>query len=366
MIHKHFALGLLLALGVSCNGETEEKGASQKKETKGSGSDGSDGSEGSEGKASDASGSGKGSAASGSDAGKASGKGPGSGASGSEAEAEEEEEEGDGGAEEAIKKLLADCGGGDAAKAGPDDVIYERSVTSLPIVKNILIAQIVATTKLDVRVTGAKTEQTSTVTIGALEADFLKKLAEKSAAENSGKVTLTNVPISKYSELSKDKIYDGVICTFVPATAIENTRGGKKTIASFDPPVPTAISPRAVAERYEAEIGKGRTFDGIKVTVKESDHPALKGKKELTGKVTVAKVESTRSVDDGKGGKVDVKGDAAFEMSFDFEGPAVTYALGLPPKVTFFIDHEKHDLAANVVDTAGIENGGTAVFIYSP
>ena len=152
-------------------------------------------------------------------------------------------------------------------------------------------------------------------------------------------------------------------CAFVPVTSIDNSRGGRTTKASFDPPVPSSISPRATAKRYEAEIGKTKTFSDIKIKVNSSDHPDLKGKTNITGTITFEKIDSSTSVDDGKGGKQEIKSDLAYRVTYNFGDPKTTFALGFSPVVLYYISHSKKDLVANIVDTTSA-GGGIAVFLH--
>jgi hypothetical protein len=282
--------------------------------------------------------------------------------------ADDADDDDDAGDDETLEQVLADCGGGDAAKAGPDDVIYEKSLKSLPIVTSVLgglIAKVTAESTLDIKVTGSKTVQDSKVTVKSIEGlggSIAKGKADAAAAANSGATTLTNVPISEYGNLSEHKQYEDIVCTIVPVTKVENDRGGKKTVAEFDPPVASSISPRAIAKRYKTELGSSKTFDDIKVKIVETDNPDLSGTTSITGKVTVTKVATSAEVDDGKGGKVTVKGDVAYKVTYSFKDEKTTYALGFPPSVTYYISTSKHDLTTNVVDTTALENGGIAVF----
>ena len=124
-----------------------------------------------------------------------------------------------------------------------------------------------------------------------------------------------------------------------------------------------SISPKTSAARYASEIGKSRVFDDIKATIEESNHPALRGKKSVTGSVTVKKVDADSEVNDGEGGKKEINSDMAYEITYDFGSPEITYALGLAPKVTYFVSHKKKDLVANIVDTTSV-SGAVATFIH--
>jgi hypothetical protein len=279
-------------------------------------------------------------------------------------EAEESTEETD--PEAKIKALLADCGAPTVDEKDPDKVIYEKDLTSLPVKKNLLIVTVTIESTLKIKVTSKETTQDSLVTIkeitGPLES-LTRKTAEKQAADNSGLATLTNVPFDQFSGLSKYEAWEGIVCTFVPVTKVVNERGGYETTVTFDTPMPSSLSPKASAARFAKEIGKSRTFDDIKATIENSDNPALKGKKSVTGSVSVKKVSAETEVADGSGGKKQIVADLAYEITYDFGSPEVTYALGFAPKVTYFISHKKKDLVANIVDTTSV-SGAIATFIH--
>lgn len=280
----------------------------------------------------------------------------------------EEEDEGEEGvsSEEQVKALLADCGATDINNDDPGKVIYEKDLKSFPVSKKVLTITVKVESSLKITVTGKETTQEALVEVkevSGLFKELAKGEAERQAAESSGTSILTNVPFNEYSKLSEIETWNGVVCTFVPVTKIVNERGGKKTIASFDPPLPSSVSPKASASRYEAEIGKKRVFDDIKATVSESDHPALKGKKSVTGSVTVTRVDPETEVDDGAGGKKRIKADIAYRVAYDFGTPAVTFALGMAPVVTYYISHEKRDMIANIIDTSAA-SGAVATFMH--
>jgi|GEM_PF-2936338 len=275
-------------------------------------------------------------------------------------------------ADEEIQALLTDCGGGDAISAAPDKVIYERELQSLPIVterQQPLIGVVTATSDstLAIKVTGTRTEQTSKVTVKsltpALAATLGRATADAEAAANSGKATLANVPFKEYATLNQHKQWEGVTCAFVPVTSIDNQRGGKSTKATFATPLPSSISPKASAKRYEEEIGAKRVFSDIKIKISASDHPDLKNKSEISGNITVEKIDPATTVSDGKGGKKEIKSDLAYKITYDLGGPKATFALGFAPVVSYYISHSKKDLVANIVDTTSA-GGGIAVFLH--
>ncbi len=267
---------------------------------------------------------------------------------------------------DAAAKLTEDCGGKGLTDKDPDDVVYEKTIESLKVTNTsqqpiVGAVTAVVQTSLDIRVTGKETEQTTKVTLVSITPPLAKLFADGQVKAQEGTTTLTNVPFKEYPNLNKDKQWDGVLCTFVPVTKIENGRGGKSTVTSFDPPLPSSVSPKAVPGRYKEEIGDKRVFKGIKATVKSSDNAELKGTKTITGDVTVEKVDPEGDFDDGEGGKKHIKADLAYKITYDFEDAKKTFAIGLPPIVTYYISHSKKDLVANTVDTT--ETGTSGAFV---
>ena len=268
-----------------------------------------------------------------------------------------------------IADLLKQCGGDGVADADPDEVVYEKTVKSLPITKNILIVSIKAQSTLSIKVTGTKAIQDTTVKtetdtalefIGNLAQTFIDDLTK----ESSGATTFTNLPFSDYSGLGSDhEAWEGTLCTFVPATKVINNKGERDTVVEFDPPLPSSVSPRADASRYADEIGDERVFKNIKAIVKKSDHPDLDGVDEILGTVKVRKVAADATLEAEGGKSIDVNADIAYEVTYDFGSPEQTFAIGLPPVVTYYISHDKRDLIANLVDTKN-STTGKVIFVH--
>lgn len=259
------------------------------------------------------------------------------------------------GTDPAVQKLLDDCGAGDAINAQPGEIIYQKTGASLPVKssKTVLGITVTGTAVTDIKITATPevATQEATVRIVAIEPASLsgvaKSQAEQQAAQNSGTTKYLNVGFSDIPGLGDaHPIWEKVTCGIIPANGVESTRGTTMAKVKFDPPAPLALSPRAVAERYSEEIGDSRVFDGITATVVSSNRPELEGKTTVSGKITFTKVNPEVNVD----GKT-LKGDIAYKMVANFESPAVTYALGLIPEVTFFISHAKKDFAGNIADT---------------
>jgi hypothetical protein len=256
--------------------------------------------------------------------------------------------EGGDNSDDAVQALLSDCGGKDFEDAKDDTVIYEKNLVSETVHVKVLILDAEATTTVGIKVTPVSYVQDAKIDVikPALTPTIEKLLVKK----NTGKTTFTTVPISKYSSLSDHAAWEKILCTFVPATKVENERGSKTT-AEFDPPVPINLSPRAAATRYEEEIGEKKVFNDLKAKIISSDNRALKGKTEVTGSVTVEKVAANAEIDNGDSGKLQIKSDIAFKVTTNFESPAITEALGLAPEMVYYVSYAKKDLVANILDT---------------
>jgi hypothetical protein len=268
------------------------------------------------------------------------------------------------GGKAAVDTILEECGGRAALDAAPDEVILQKSLTSLQITISVLTVTVRATTLLQFNVTPARTVQDSTVRIDQISSDVARGTADRLAQENSGRVTVDNVLPKDIGSLGDThKAWKGTRCTFVPATRLINERGGKRTVVSFDPPFPMTLSPTVAAKRYEEEIGAERIFDGLKVNVEETNQAALSGKTSVVGRVVVTRISPAASFDDGKGGRVSLNADIAYRVRSEFETPETTFLLGLPPEVDYYISYDRKDLLANLVDTKAA-NTGPAIFIH--
>jgi hypothetical protein len=251
-----------------------------------------------------------------------------------------------------------ECGGLLYLEAKPDETLYEKRLEGLPIQARVLLADLTASTTIDVKATPAITTLDTAVRIegdGPLS-KLAVRAAEQLAKESSGLVTIENILQDGLAALgAKHDPWKGVLCTFVPASRLVNERGGKKTVVSFDPPLPMALSPKAVAKRYEEEIGDQRIFSDLELTIEESNHPSLLQVKSLKGKVVVTRVDPKTTVDDGRGGSVAINADIAYKLSFEFGTPELTVLLGLMPEVTYYVSYERQDVVANIVDTKSLD-----------
>lgn len=258
-------------------------------------------------------------------------------------------------AEAAVQEEIRECGAEGMLDAPPDEVLYEKRLKSQMMQTSVFTIDVTSQVTLGVNVTPARTIQDSKVDILSVDgflSIFAKGTAEDEARAKSGRVVIENVLPKDHTDLgTTHKAWEGVTCTFVGATRLVSERGGIKTIVSFDPPLPMSLSPKPIAERFESDIGDGRVFSDMKVTIEQTGEPALAGMKTITGKVTVQRVDPQTTIRDASGRSVPISGDLAYKMTYEFGSSNTTFLLGLQPEVTYYVSHAKRDLVANIVDT---------------
>ena len=254
-----------------------------------------------------------------------------------------------------VTKLLEDCGATDVINAPPQKVVLEKHMFAIPFTRQEFTVTATLSGTLDIVTNGIGTTMTDTISVSALTGLFhlfAGGTAAAQAAAVSGTIEMTSVPFKDMGNLAKYPQYKGIVCTIIPATQIVNRTGGKTTTVTFETPVPSAISPRAIAARYATELGDKKVFDHLTATVVSSDNPVLQGKSNLTGSVTVEKVSPNF---------LKITADTAFKVTSTFESPDVTNAIGLVPVLTYYM--KNRDLIAVVVDTSGVTGGQLVNFL---
>lgn len=268
----------------------------------------------------------------------------------------------DGDVEKQLLKLIEDCGAAQVISAKPEDVIYQKSARSEPVSKTQSVVTVTAATDLSITAKPGVTQQSMTVRILGVSGLFQKiarAKAEEQAAAKSGSLSITNLPFDEIPTMAdKNPQWDRIKCTVIPTKEIRANRGAYTTVAKLDPPAPTTLSPRAVAERYAEELGNGRNFSAITATIVSTNHPDLQGQTMLTGTVSITQVSPEYTA----GGR-SLRGDIAYKVVTNFGSPAATFALGFMPEVTYYINYANHDFAGMVSQTK-IADDPTVVFIY--
>lgn len=262
------------------------------------------------------------------------------------------EEEAQAAADATMAQLTDDCGGESLMAAAADATILQKNSSSAPVTQTETGVTATLQTDLSIVASKAKATQTMNVRIVSLDGPFFilpiaRPIAEQKAKDNSGSTTITNVNANEIPALGdKHPVWGNVICSIVPGVRVDSTRGSTSASVSFDPPAPLALSPKAAMARFVAEVGDQRVFDGLKATVLSSNRAELSGKSTVSGRITITKVSPTATVN----GQT-VAGDFAYKVTTEFESPAVTYALGLVPEVTYYFRGSSRDFGAMVADT---------------
>jgi hypothetical protein len=278
--------------------------------------------------------------------------------------------DGDGGSTVDIGQILTDCGVGGDILNNPNQVLVQKTIrswpktfagaTAAPLVGNVNY-RVNVVTVISILSTARETKQTTDFEITATPSQAEAKAAEK-VAPLRGASTATSLTLEERTNLmGQVPAWDGVYCTISPVKQLATNRGANPKVIKFTPAVPFAISPLATAARYAAEIGNGRTFEGIEAEIVGSSDPAWPKGKKATGRVVVTKVQPTLTLQiNGGGGTQTIQTDAAFRIEWDFGGAATTVGLGLMPSQTVFISHGEKTFKAIVADT-GFAEGGISV-----
>jgi hypothetical protein len=147
--------------------------------------------------------------------------------------------------------------------------------------------------------------------------------------------------------------WSGLVCN-ISASSLVNQRGGYVTESQVSPQFLPNVSPLASRERLEKEIPNFRSFGPVTVTIKSTNHPALKGIATVTGSVILERIDPKQRKNQVVGGKtLAVEGDSAFRITNRFVNEEITLALGFHLWTEYYIDHKAQrfsSVVANVGD----------------
>lgn len=140
----------------------------------------------------------------------------------------------------------------------------------------------------------------------------------------------------------------GLVCN-ITASSLVSKRGGYETESLLSPQFLPNVSPLASRERLEREIPNFRSFGPITVTVKKSNHPALKGRETIVGSVFLERIDPKQRKNQIVGEKnLGVEGDSAFRITNRFINEEITLALGFHLWTEYYIDHKTNKFSAVV------------------
>ncbi len=173
-------------------------------------------------------------------------------------------------------------------------------------------------------------------------------------AQRGGSTSKNLTMEERFELMGTNPQWDGIVCTIQPVQEVVVKKGSFTKTIRFTPALPSTISPIAIPEVYDSEIGGGRNFTDIKAEVISSDDPSMPAGKVIMGSVTVSKVGNSYNVpaDANDGTPRTISAEAGYNMSFNFgNGAADTQGLGLMPSQTFLINHSAKKLAWVAADT---------------
>ncbi len=151
----------------------------------------------------------------------------------------------------------------------------------------------------------------------------------------------------KWQEYAKDNDWDDIFCSILPATKIMEQTEAHFSEIEFTPPVPYLISPLISAARFEAEIGKGKSFSDIEAHVVTTTNPKLSNDQKLQGSVTITPADAKTTYTSSEKSQRTVSADFAYRIEFKF-GDGSTQ-IGLNKAATYYI--KKGKFAAIIIET---------------
>ncbi len=265
-----------------------------------------------------------------------------------------------------VGALLASCGVTEKELSDPTSVLFEKDFTSWPKVFHgnfnaIVVAGeyvVSVKTKIHIKATLGETRQSTDFLVTG-QPDKAVAQAQATAAPNKGTTITKSVSSEERTKLgSTNKEWEGILCTIGGTKEVVIDKGGTNRVYSFNPPLPSAVSPRASADRFKTEIGAGRTFTKIELTVESSTDPKTPKGTKIMGTVKITPLTPKLTLQIGAAGKETVvQTEVAFKIETDFGGPKATAALGILPMTAMYISTTKKDLRIIVGDTGDPDLG---------
>ena len=257
-----------------------------------------------------------------------------------------------------LETAIKQCGVTTEQLQDPTTVLLDKTVTSWPkllhgtfnkfgISGNYVVS---IKTHIHIHATLNETLQETSFDVSGSPQQAVDQAKAQVQGQNGNSLSKSLSTQERAELMGKNKEWAGVLCTISPTREVQITRGGTKKVLTFDPPLPSSVSPKADPARYQAEIGSGRTFTNIKLTVSESVDPAVPPGQSVTGTVTITPVTPTLTLDAGTSQQT-FQTDMAYKIDIDFGGPAQTAKLGLLPSAVFFVSNQARDLKVIVADT---------------
>ncbi len=252
-----------------------------------------------------------------------------------------------------LTEILQQCGvtlSGDQNK-----IIYNREFAAInPIVKQGAKDVILTSIPYQIRIV-PKLKIYATLNKSTVEKDFFVAAnfgaalgeALKEINPKKGKTITETLDIASRSQLmTSSPDWNGIICGVQPVKKIITETPNGRIVVEFNPPIPTSINPKAIAARYDQELGDYKAFNNVSATVVESTIPAIPVGRSITGNVQVKRINPQENM-----GRFPLNASRAYRIITQFGSPAETEQLGLKQGVDYLIDEAARDFSAIVVDT---------------
>lgn len=192
--------------------------------------------------------------------------------------------------------------------------------------------------------------QGTSTTDTTVEGSYAKTIKSSLDKQVKGDVVTTGLAPQDIIKLGQTPGWENIICTLIATKKIETKQEDNTSVIEFDPPIPSAFSPFAPADRITAEKPE-REFKDITAKIVSTNNKKLKKKTELKGWVHVRKADPKFSGTDGKGNAISIAADEAYTIESLFESNELTSLIGIQPVITYYIDSTKKDIVGVVIDS---------------
>lgn len=259
--------------------------------------------------------------------------------------------------EEDLNSVLNHCGVSDLANkekvifSSQMEYTYTRKIHSgiaiayVPITSTLNLTGTLATTTLDVGVKVGAVRGES-VLGPVTDLNPILQQAEELARKFRGPA----ISVMKAPGANKESQWAGLVCN-IAAYKLINKREGYDTEVEISPQFLPNVSPLASRERLDKEIPHFRTFGPLKVKILRTNHPVLKGLSEVSGNITVERIDPKQRLGQKiDGAKREIEGDTAFRITNNFKSDEVTLALGFHLWTEYYIDHSQAAFSAVVAN----------------
>ena len=252
---------------------------------------------------------------------------------------------------ETPEQISQECGVAGKDISDPNAIMLQKTMKGWPRLeqgtKFIISYKVVVIPVVNISATASQTTTTTSfnITAESLFESLAIKQAEKRVEPFRGTDTSYGVDTGERISLGgKYPEWQGIYCTISPDKKLESNKGGNSISIEFEPPLPSSVSPLAMATRYQKEIGAGKTFTNITARVLSSSDPNLATGTTAVGTVRITPVQPTVQIESLSRGVISLAADSAYRIESDFGGPEQTRRMGIDTVRTIYLDHANRDI----------------------